>query len=208
MPGNPARQALLEGLEELRLEPPPDRIEALLQLAAGVDAWGQRMNLSGHRSAESVVRRLVLEALALLQVAPRFDTLADLGSGAGFPGLPIAIVRSDVQVTLIEARERRHHFQRAMCRELGLANAEPVRGRAEELEPRAHAAVVAQALAAPALALRWMQHWAAPGGWLLLPGTERSTAPEPAPGLTLEERRSYRAPGGAPSRVLWILRRS
>lgn len=203
---DPARRALVEGLAELGLAPPPDRVEVLLGLAGGVASWGQRINLSGHRTPEGVVRGLVLEALALLQIMPAFESLADVGSGAGFPGLPIAIVRPAARVTLIESRERRHHFQRAMRRELGLANAQPLLGRAEELPARPHDVVVAQAAAAPGRALRWMQRWVAPGGRLLLPASAGAPNPELPEGLVLEATRAYRAPGPGPARILLILR--
>ena len=62
-------------------------------------------------------------------------------------GLPLAILHPRRRVTLVESRERRHHFQRAAVRELGLGNVEPQLGRAESLEARPHDAVVAQAMA-------------------------------------------------------------
>jgi 16S rRNA (guanine527-N7)-methyltransferase len=178
-----------------------------LRLAEQVEGWGRSINLTGHRSLEAVVRGLLLEAAALLVEAPGFVSLADLGSGAGFPGLPIAILRPEVEVTLVESRRRRHHFQRAVLRELGLANVRALRGRVEELPPSPHAAVVAQALARPARALEWMPRWAAPGGWLLLPGAEAAPEVPEAIGYRFEALRRYRLPCGGPARTLWIGRR-
>jgi 16S rRNA (guanine527-N7)-methyltransferase len=155
MSAREGRQLLLEGAAELRLDLGAGRAEALLELAGLLVAWGGRINLTGHRDQEAVVRGLVLEAGALLVHAPEFSSLADLGSGAGFPGLPIAVLRPDVEVTLVESRLRRHHFQRAAIRELGLAKVRPLRGRAEVLAPTPHQAVVAQAMARPARALGW-----------------------------------------------------
>jgi 16S rRNA (guanine527-N7)-methyltransferase len=201
-----ARAVLVQGLAELGLEVATDRVEALLKLAAMVEGWGRRLNLSGHRSVEGVIRHLVLEAAALMVEAPEFGSLVDLGSGAGFPGLPVAILRAPVPVTLVEARLRRHHFQRAAARELGLGHVRLLRGRVEELAPEPHAAVVAQAMAPPTQAVAWMMPWAEPGGLLLLPGAE--SAPEVrGQGFRVEEIRRYRAPCGGPVRTLWIGRR-
>jgi 16S rRNA (guanine527-N7)-methyltransferase len=198
---------LLQGLAELRLALGQDRVEALLQLAELVEDWGRRINLSGHRGVESITRRLVLEALALMREAPDFASLVDLGSGAGFPGLPIAILRPRVRITLVEARLKRHHFQRAVTRELGLGNVASLRGRAEELPPQPHAAVVAQAMARPSQALAWMLPWAEPGGLLLLPGSE--SGPQPGGGgFRVEAVRRYQSPCGGPERTLWIGRRA
>lgn len=201
------QEELRGALAELGLEVVPEQVDALLALAKLLEEWGQRMNLSGHRSAAAVVRRLILDAAALLVAAPPFASLADLGSGAGFPGLPIAILRPGVRVTLVDARERRFHFQRAACRTLGLENVEPIRGRLEDLEAYPHEAVLAQALARPRRAVEWMRPWAAPGGWLLIPGSEEGAAlpggEGGGEGLASAERRRYRVPGG-PRRTLWV----
>jgi len=203
------RQQLVEGLAALPLEASDEQIDALTALAEMVASWGRRMNLSGHRGAERVAQHLVLDAAALLVQAPDFESLADLGSGAGFPGLPVAILRPQTRVTLVESRQRRHHFQRAVRRELGLANAEPLLGRAELLAPRPHAAAVAQAMARPSRALAWMLPWVEPGGWLLLPGgAEPPTGFSEAPGCCFQALRRYEVPGTGAHRSLWIGKRS
>jgi 16S rRNA (guanine527-N7)-methyltransferase len=172
--------------------------------------WAARMNLTGHRSAESIARRLVLDALALGETLPDHPpaSLADLGSGAGFPGLPLAIRWPRCRITLVDARERRHHFQRAAVRELGLANVAPVRGRIEDLAPLPNAVVVAQALAEPGRALAWMAPWVEPGGWLALPRSPRTQPPRGVPGFESIGSRPYRVPLGGPEREIWLARRT
>jgi 16S rRNA (guanine527-N7)-methyltransferase len=135
-------------------------------------------------------------------------SLVDLGSGAGFPGLPLAVVRPSCRVLLVEAREKRHHFQRAAIRELSLSNVEALRGRAESLAPRPAAAVVAQAVAEPSRALLWMLPWVEIGGWLALPGGERAPQVELPPAVTRERLVEYVVPGGGPRRTLWLGRRT
>ena len=196
-------QQLRSGLTGLGLPWTDAQVAALADLAGLVERWGQRMNLTGHKTAEAVVRRLILDAAALLAAAPPFGSLADPGSGAGFPGLPIAILRPRARVTLVDSRERRHHFQRTVCRELGLGNVRPVRGRIEELEAWPHEAVLAQALAQPRQALAWMRPWACSGGWLLIPSSEDGPELPGAEGLAAAEVRSYAAPEG-PRRRLWV----
>ena len=165
------------------------------------------MNLTGHRSLEAIIERLILDAAALAQVLPEFGSLADLGSGAGLPGLPIAILRPQCGVTLVESRERRHHFQRAAVREIGIPNARPLRGRAEQLEAKPHAAVIAQALARPERALVWMVRWAEPGGLLLIPGGNTPIRVPELPEVTFETCLRYRAPGRTSDRTIWVARR-
>lgn len=203
-----ARRLLLEGLDSLDISVGPGQVEALLALARLLETWSRRINLTGHRSLDAIVRRLVIEAAALAQVMPQVPSLADLGSGAGFPGLPIAVLRPDCRLTLVEARMRRHHFQRAAVRELRLPNARLELGRAERIEARPHAAVIAQAVARPERALQWMLRWAEPRGYLLLPGSERSPEVPEIQSISFEGCVRYRVPCGGPLRTLWVGRRT
>ena len=199
-----ARQRLKRGLDELGWAAERGQIDQLLSLAELLEAWGQRINLTGHQSQAEIVSRLLLEAVALLTAAPAFESLVDLGSGAGFPGLPVAILLPDVQVTLVDSRQRRHHFQRAAIRELGLENVRTELGRVEELAAVEHHAGVAQAMAKPNQVVAWMLPWVRPSGWLLVPGAENPPRIEAKPGIRLETIRRYRLPGNGAARTLWI----
>jgi 16S rRNA (guanine527-N7)-methyltransferase len=195
------RRVLVEGFAELRLPAEPLALERFEKLALLLDRWSQRINLTGHRGPAQIADRLLLEAAALSQVLPPADSLADLGSGAGIPGIPLAICRPHCAVRLVESRERRHHFQRAAIRELGLENATALLGRAEQLDVRPSGGVIAQAIARPDQALVWMRRWVAPGGWLALPTVPHTafSYPELQPGRVLR----YAAPRG-PERAVWI----
>jgi len=207
-------ELLQRGLEELGTEASAEQRERLLTFAELLAEWAGRINLTGHRDAEAIVRRLVLDCAALWAALPpacQPTTLVDLGSGAGLPGLPLAVLAPDLRVVLVEARLKRHHFQREIRRALRLENVSLRHGRIEDLEPEPGELVVAQALAQPARALAWMLPWAAPGGWLAIPGSE--TAPEPARADSLagkvREARTlrYRVPLGGAERTLWLSRR-
>jgi 16S rRNA (guanine527-N7)-methyltransferase len=173
-----------------------------------LERWGQRINLSGHRDVESIVARLILDAAALAAHLPPVASLVDLGSGAGFPGLPLAVLRPESALLLVEAREKRHHFQRAAVRELELGNVTALWGRAERVPAQPRAAVIAQAVAEPSRALGWMIPWAEVGGWLALPGGEHPPEIAPHPSVIPERVVAYRVPGGGPSRTLWLGRRA
>jgi 16S rRNA (guanine527-N7)-methyltransferase len=203
-----ARDLLAHGLAEVGEEPELAALERLRLLAERVAGWTRRVDLTSHETPGAVAGRLILDSAALLRAAPAFESLADLGSGAGFPGLPIAILRPSCRVTLVESRERRHHFQRAVIRELGLTNVQALRGRAERLQPEPHAAAVAQATMAPAEALPLLLRWVGPEGLLLLPG---GAAPPQLPEIAQVAAANvvfYQVPAGGPRRSLWIGRRS
>jgi 16S rRNA (guanine527-N7)-methyltransferase len=200
-------ELLDSGLKELALQLSETQRRALLDLAGLVAAWGAHLNLSGHRDQRAILQRLILDAVALERVLPPAAGIADLGSGAGLPGLPLAVLRPGSRVTLIEARERRHFFQRAAIRALGLSNVEARLGRSEQLAPTQHGLVIAQALAKPERALDLMLPWAAPTGLLAIP----SVAPPPPLALpeSLVEEKSlyYTVPCGGPRRSVRLARR-
>jgi 16S rRNA (guanine527-N7)-methyltransferase len=201
---DPVERILREGLTALGLA--AELAPRLAQLAGLVARWAERSNLTAHRSAEAVARRLVLEALALgatLPIQPP-HSLADLGSGAGFPGLPLALLWPGCSVTLVESRARRHHFQRRVIRELEITNATPLHGRVEELEARPHEIVLAQAMAQPVEAIEQMRRWCDAGGWIVLPCSATPAPFAPPAGVRWERTGRYRVPPGGLERSIWI----
>lgn len=103
--------------------------------------WNARMNLTAVRDPEQIVTRHFGESLfAARQLFPHpaiEATLADVGSGAGFPGLPIAIARPAVQVTLIEAHGKKATFLKEVLRATGVRNARVATMRAEDYGEKA-----------------------------------------------------------------------
>lgn len=204
----PVRERIEAGLVQISGGFDPGQTDQLTRLVSLLSDWAPRMNLTGHRDPLEIASRLVLDAAALVQCLPELDSagrLADLGSGAGFPGLPIAILRPHLQVLLIESRQKRHHFQREARRHLGLERVTPILGRSDDIESQACDVVVAQAMSQPEQALASMRPWARPGGILVLPAAETAERPDLGDESALE-RRSYRVPFIGVSRQLWIAR--
>jgi 16S rRNA (guanine527-N7)-methyltransferase len=179
-------------------------------LAEMLVEWGRSTNLTGHRTPLAVIQHLVIEALALHQAVEAQDGpcapgahLVDLGSGAGFPGIPIAIAHPQLEVTLVDSRERRHHFQRAVRRELGVNNLNPRLGRMEELDPGLGSRVIAQAVAPSRKVLGWAARWVGPGGVLVLPGAGDAPNPGAHPGLLSRGRVAYHVPAPGSVRCFW-----
>jgi 16S rRNA (guanine527-N7)-methyltransferase len=145
--------------------------------------------------------------VALCGALPEVESLVDLGSGAGFPGLPIAILRPECHVRLVDSRRRRHHFQREATRALGLDNVDLVLGRAEEVQARAHSAVIAQAMGPPGEVLAIMLRWAEPGGMLVIPSSHPAPEVPELEGVVPDRVVSYQVPGREDPRTLWIAHR-
>jgi len=200
--------ALAHGLSELGLDPHGGSGLAtpLIRLAELVCEWRDSINLTAHGTVRGVIEHLVLDALALDQVLPVTPALLDLGSGAGFPGLPLAIAHPDRRYTLLEAREKPHHFHREVIRRLGLQNVVALRGRAESLVPEPHPAVVAQAVAPPPELPRLLLRWTAPGGYIAIPYSLEVPRIPSIPGLQPLEPLHYRVPLRGVERAVWIAR--
>jgi len=130
--------------------------------------WNKVHNLTGVRGAAELIDRHLVESLAL---RPHIagTRVADVGSGGGLPGLPLAITEPQRQFTLIESRAKRVHFLRHAAAELGLGNVEVAHGRAEHLPvAQPFATVLARAVAPPAELLSICRPLMAPGSLLLL----------------------------------------
>jgi 16S rRNA (guanine527-N7)-methyltransferase len=99
--------------------------------------WNQRVNLTAIRDSEGVEIRLLGDSLALLPLihgaSERPVRLIDVGSGAGFPGLALAIADPLLETTLVEATRKKVDFMQYVCEDLGLDNVTAIHGRAEDL---------------------------------------------------------------------------
>ena len=144
--------------------------------------------LIGPREAPRLWERHLLNCAVVAEAVPRGARLCDIGSGAGLPGIPVALARPDVQVTLVEPLLRRTTFLDEVVAELGLENVEVVRGRAEELHGvRTFDVVTSRAVAPLRKLLGWSVPLVRPGGLVL--AMKGSSAAEEVAGATKELRR-------------------
>ena len=163
------RQRLCSGLAALKLDLPEAAIARLLDYVALLTRWNAAYNLSAIRDPAAMVTRHLLDSLAIaLHVSGQ--TLADLGSGAGLPGIPLAIAAPERNVTLVDSNGKKTRFLRAAVRELGLKNLRVAESRVEAVEG-SFDCITARAFASIPDMLGWGGHLLAPGGvWLALKG--------------------------------------
>lgn len=132
---------------------------------------GVERGLLGPREADRVWERHVLNSAAIGELVGPGLTVADIGSGAGLPGIPLAIARPDLSVTLIEPLLRRSGFLSEVVAELGLATVEVIRGRAEDLAARRDApefdVVTSRAVASLDKVTKWSLPLLRAGGVML-----------------------------------------
>lgn len=149
------------GLDAATLAPP------LLAYLALLVRWNQTYNLTAIRDPREMVAKHLLDSLAM---HPFVDsgTLADLGTGAGLPGIPLAIAKPGLQVTLVESNGKKARFMREAVRQLGLGNARVAESRIEAFDaPGQFDAITARALATLPLILELGGHLLKPDGKLL-----------------------------------------
>ncbi|WP_299234167.1 16S rRNA (guanine(527)-N(7))-methyltransferase RsmG [uncultured Halomonas sp.] len=124
-----------EGLKQLEISVDPEQRRQLLALVGLLHKWNRAYNLTAIRSAEEMVSRHLLDSAAVLPYV-NGRTLLDVGAGPGFPGLVLAILRTDLQVTLLDSNGKKVRFQRQAAMELGLTNVTPEQARIEAFEER------------------------------------------------------------------------
>ncbi len=163
-----ARQ-LGTGLAAMRLDLGEDAQAKLLAYLDLLAKWNHAYNLTAVRDPSDMVSRHLLDSLAVLPLV-HGTTLADLGSGAGLPGIPLGIARPGLHVVLVESNGKKARFLREAVRSLPLANVQVIQARVQDATGRFDS-VTARAFASLADMLAWGGHLLAPNGhWLALKG--------------------------------------
>lgn len=192
------------GLEPLRAA----QIAQLRMYCELVAQWNRAYNLIGARTLPEIVPRHVLDALLLSALLPpAAQRVLDVGTGAGLPGLPLAVVHPQRRFTLLDRSRKKTRFVRQAVLELGLGNAQVATAEAARYAAEPFPCIVARAVAAPAELARQCTRLAAPGAVLLTfggPGIEAA----PPVGWTLDAVPLSHPTRQLPRRTIFVLRRN
>ncbi len=203
------RARLEPGLSALGVD--PAHATALLEYLGLLDRWNRTYNLTAIRDAQEMVGKHLLDSLAMHAHVAGVTRLADLGTGPGLPGIPLAIVHPQLQVTLVESNGKKARFLREAVRRLGLGNAQVAESRIEAFDaPGQFDAITARALATLPLILQLGGHLLGPDGRLLamkgvVPADEIAALPA---GWRVQHIVPLQVPGLAAERHLVVVSRS
>jgi len=128
------RDLLVEGIEELGFKYTDARIEAFLLYLSELKKWNRAYNLTALKTDREIIIKHFLDSLLFAKALPgNISSLADIGSGAGFPGLPIKILLPHLSIFLIEPTQKKAAFLRHICSRLQLDGIEIIDKRIEEI---------------------------------------------------------------------------
>ena len=156
-----------QGADALGQLPDAEQLARLATLLTELERWNRRVNLTAIRDLDEMVSGHILDSLAVRHVL-RGPAVLDIGTGAGFPGLPLAIVEPDMEFVLLDSNGKKISFVNHVIGELGLGNAEAVKARAEDYAPgKRFDTVIARALATVPRLVELSAHLVGEDGQLL-----------------------------------------
>lgn len=170
------RSLLAAGLTELGIDLDLQQQQRLLDYRQLLTRWNSVVNLTAVRDPAAMISRHLLDALSILPViqseflstGPGPLRILDIGSGAGLPGIPLALADRRLELTLLDSAARKTRFVRQAIAELELGNATVVHARVEDLDVPAFPCLVARAFSAPVDIINKSGHLCRPDGCFVL----------------------------------------
>jgi len=201
-----SQPALAAGLATLGLNLPAAAQQSLLAFRDLLLKWNKIYNLTALRDPQQAISHHLLDSLVIL---PHVGTgnLLDVGSGGGLPGIPLAIARPELAVTMVDTVQKKATFLQQAAIELGLKNVAVHHARVEEMSGQ-YAQISSRAFAELALFVGLTRHLLAPGGrWLAMKGVRPDAEINALPaGIVVEAIIPLTVPGLAAERHLIILK--
>jgi len=210
------RALLTSGAAKLDITLSDQQADAFLAYLVELEKWNRKINLTAIRNEQDIVIKHFLDSLSYLKgFAPTPSLrLLDMGSGAGFPAVPIKIFHPELSITMVEAVNKKASFLRHIVRKLKLTEIVVVDKRTDELPPshhRTYDVVTARAFADMNAAISEGGPFLKPGGLMVLSrGPEETIGEEDAlkVGLVIEKRMDLSLPHSNDPRAIWVFRKT
>ncbi len=130
------QKLLIEGSKAFGIHLDEKTVEAFDLYLKELLKWNQKMNLTAIRTEKGIILKHFLDSLSVFPYFSSISSLLDIGSGAGFPGIPLKIVKPSLETTLIDSVRKKIDFQKHIIRMLGLKGIEAIHGRVQDKEIR------------------------------------------------------------------------
>ncbi len=131
---NENKNLLIEGAKTFGIHLDEKAVEAFNLYLQELLKWNQKINLTAIRSEKGIVLKHFLDSLSVYPYLPKYSSILDIGSGAGFPGIPLKIIQPTFEMTLIDSVRKKVDFQKHIIRTLGLKGIEAIHGRVQDKE--------------------------------------------------------------------------
>ena len=165
------RQKLQSGLKEMGLDLSGEQQDKLLAYVEMLKKWNKTYNLTALRDESQIISHHLLDSLTLPPYLEGAQTMLDVGSGGGQPGIPAAVCRPDLQITLLDANTKKTSFLQQAAIELELKNVRVVSGRVEAVQSLRADVITSRAFAELADFVNWTAHLLQDGGcWAAMKG--------------------------------------
>ena len=130
-----SKDYVAEGLKEAGIEASSAAVKSLASYMDGILEWNEKVNLTAIKEPEEFVEKHYIDSLAALEVAEFQESkrIMDLGTGGGFPGIPLAVMNPEKEFVLMDSLAKRLKIIDGLAEEIGINNVETVHGRAEDL---------------------------------------------------------------------------
>ena len=128
------RELLVEGAKTFEIDLDQKTVDLFDCYLKELLKWNQKINLTAIRTEKGIILKHFLDSLSIYPHVTEIQSLLDIGSGAGFPGIPLKIVQPSLQVTLVDSVLKKVDFQRHILRLLGREGVETIHGRVQERE--------------------------------------------------------------------------
>lgn len=199
-------QLLQQGLHAAGIALPPDAAPRLLEFLRLLEKWNQAYNLTAVRDPEQMVTRHLLDSLAVMPYV-RGPQILDIGTGAGLPGLPLALALPATHFTLLDSNAKKTRFVTQTAHALGLANVDVAQTRVEKFQPaEKFTTLLTRAFASIPDMLAATRHLCAPGGrWLAMKGVFPQEELAAIPAEFTAQARPLRVPGLEAARHVVII---
>jgi 16S rRNA (guanine527-N7)-methyltransferase len=128
----PNKDLLVEGAKNFGIYLDGKAVETFELYLKELLKWNQKINLTAIRSEKGIVLKHFLDSLSVSPYLPKYSSILDIGSGAGFPGIPLKIIQPTLEMTLVDSVRKKVDFQRHIIRTLGLKGIEAIHDRVQD----------------------------------------------------------------------------